>query len=44
MLPSVLLPLSVSGLRVGEHELSLEVDAGGRATVETDHPAVTVVR
>jgi len=42
MLPQALLPLSVSGLRLGEHSLSVEVDAEGRARVESDHPAVTV--
>jgi hypothetical protein len=41
-LPETLLPLSVSGLRIGDHELSLEVAADGRVSIETDHPAVTV--
>jgi glycogen debranching enzyme len=44
MLPEALLPLSVSGLRIGDHELSIEVDRGDRLTVETDHPAMSVER
>ena len=42
MIPEALLPLSVSGLRIGDHDLRVEVDAQGRGIVETDHPAVTV--
>jgi glycogen debranching enzyme len=42
VLPQTLLPLSVSGLRLGTHTLGLEVDTEGRVSVETDHPTVTV--
>jgi glycogen debranching enzyme len=41
-LPQTLLPLSVSGLRIGDHDLSLEVAADGQVSIETDHPSVTV--
>lgn len=41
-LPASLLPLEVSGLRVAGHRLEVRVDAEGRATVETDHPTLTV--
>jgi len=44
MLPEALLPLSVSGLRIGDHELSIEVDRGDGLTVDTDHPAMSVER
>jgi hypothetical protein len=44
MLPEALLPLSVSGLRIGDHELSIEVDRGDQLTVDTDHPAMSVER
>lgn len=40
-LPASLLPLSVLGLRVGGHRLDVEVDAGGRVRLETDHPALS---
>jgi glycogen debranching enzyme len=41
-LPQALLPLSVSGLRLGGHDLGLEVDRDGRVSIDTDHPTVTV--
>ena len=33
---AALFPLSVTGLRIGEHRLDVHVDAAGRPTVETD--------
>jgi glycogen debranching enzyme len=44
MLPEDLLPLSVSGLRVGGHDLAVEVDRGGEVRVDTDHPMMSVER
>jgi glycogen debranching enzyme len=41
-LPQTLLPLSVSGLRIGDHDLNIEVAADGQVRIETDHPSVTV--
>jgi hypothetical protein len=43
MLPQTLLPLTVSGLRLGGHDLDVEVDGEGHAHVRTDHPGVSVV-
>lgn len=43
-LPQALLPLSVSGLRLGDHELAVDVDRDGRVSIDTDHPTVTVER
>jgi hypothetical protein len=40
-LPASLLPLSVSGLQVGDHRLDIEVDADGRVGIETDHPTLS---
>lgn len=40
--PASLLPLSLTGLRVGAHELAVEVDGQGRARVATDHPGLSV--
>jgi glycogen debranching enzyme len=42
VLPQTLLPLTVSGLRLGEHELEVEVDGEGKVQVRTDHPAVSI--
>jgi glycogen debranching enzyme len=44
MLPADLLPLSVWGLRVGDHDLTVDVDRDGRVAIDTDHPALTVER
>lgn len=44
VLPQALLPLSVSGLRVGGHDLSLEIDREGRVVHETDLPVQRVGR
>ena len=44
MLPEALLPLSISGLRIGDHALGLELDRGDRLTVDTDHPEISVER
>jgi glycogen debranching enzyme len=44
MLPEALLPLSVSGLRIGGHDLSIEVDRGDRLTIDTSHPTMAVER
>ncbi len=44
MLPTDLVPLSVSGLRLGDHDLTVEVDRGGDVRVDTDHPAMSVGR
>lgn len=41
MLPETLLPLTVSGLRLGEHDLDVEVDREGNVHVRTDHPGVS---
>jgi glycogen debranching enzyme len=43
MLPQTLLPLTVSGLRLGEHDLDVEVGGEGDVHVRTDHPGVSVV-
>jgi glycogen debranching enzyme len=42
MLPQTLLPLTVSGLRLGEHDLDVDVDGEGDVHVRTDHPGVAV--
>ncbi|WP_432477874.1 amylo-alpha-1,6-glucosidase [Nocardioides sp. GXQ0305] len=39
MLPEELLPLSVSGLRVGGHDLAVTVGRDAEVRVDTDHPA-----
>jgi hypothetical protein len=44
MLPEALLPLSVSGLRIGNHDLSVEVDRDDRLRIDTDHPAMSIER
>jgi glycogen debranching enzyme len=41
LLPQTLLPLAVSGLRLGAHDLEVEVDGGGDVQVRTDHPEVS---
>lgn len=41
MLPQTLLPLTVSGLRLGGHDLDVEVDGEGTVHARTDHPGVS---
>ncbi len=39
---AALFPLTVTGLRVGEHRLDVHVDASGQASVETDAPLAVI--
>lgn len=42
VLTAPLLPMAVSGLRLGEHRLDVAVDDSGRTRVRTGHPGVSV--
>ena len=44
MLPQALLPLSLSGLRLGRHDLRLEVDVDGQVRLESEQLPVTTAR
>ncbi|HEX6876544.1 MAG TPA: glycogen debranching N-terminal domain-containing protein [Nocardioidaceae bacterium] len=44
MLPQALLPLSLSGLRLGMHDLRLEVDVEGQVRLESEQLPVTTAR
>lgn len=42
VLPASLLPVSLTGLRAGGHDLAVTVEAGGRLSIVTDHPDIRV--